>query len=79
MKSVRNKANPTSTVLGGVWPVPKACRKIDKTMMMRTKAVIMSKKDGSSVSDVIKANSCSDKLYCCWPLGPPVTLSIGMP
>jgi hypothetical protein len=46
---------------------------------MRTKAVIMSKNDGSKVSDVIKANSCSDKLYCCWPLGPPVTLIMGMP
>ena len=39
----------------------------------------MSKNDGSSVSDVIKANSCSDMLYCCWPLGPPVTFNMGMP
>ncbi len=79
MKRVRNKAKPTRTVLGGVWPVPKAWRKMDNTMMMRTNAVIMSKNEGSRVSDVIKANSCSDKLYCCWPLGPPVTFTMGMP
>jgi hypothetical protein len=39
----------------------------------------MSKNEGNNVSDVISANNCKDKLYCCWPLAVPVTFSMGMP
>ena len=35
MKSVRNKDSPTSTMFGGVWAVPSAWRRMEKTMMMR--------------------------------------------
>ena len=62
--SDKNSASPTNTMLGGVWPVPKACRRIDKTMTIRTNDVIMSNKDGNNVSDVISAKSCSVRLYC---------------
>src|SRR5574343_695524 len=36
---------------------------MDSTMMMRTKAVIISSSDGSSVSVVINASSCRFRLY----------------
>ena len=49
MKKVKNHATPTKTVLGGVCAVPKAWRKIDSTMMMRTNEVIISNIDGNSV------------------------------
>jgi hypothetical protein len=78
MNSVKNREIPTKTLLGGVWPVPKAWRKIDITMMIRTKEVIISSSEGSSVMVVIKANNCKDKLYCV-PLPEPVTLIIGKP
>ena len=38
----------------------------------------MSKKEGSSVSEVIYASSCSVRLYCVPDL-PPLTLTMGMP
>ena len=78
MNKVRNSEMPTSTLLGGVWPVPRAWRRMDMTMMMRTNEVIISKSEGSRVSVVINASSCKDRLYCeSLPL--PVTLIIGMP
>ena len=78
MNKVKNREMPTKTLLGGVWPVPKAWRRIDITMMMRTKEVIMSSSEGSSVMVVIKASNCKDKLYCV-PLPEPVTLIMGKP
>ena len=47
-------------------------------MMMRTKEVIMSSSDGSTASVVMRASSCSVRLYCVPPL-PPVTLTMGRP
>ena len=78
MNSVKNKAMPTSTLLGGVCPVPRAWRKIDMTMMMRTNDVIIKSSEGSSVSTVISASNCKDRLYCV-SLPVPVTLTIGTP
>lgn len=64
MKKVKNKAKPTNTVLGGVCAVPMAWRKIESTMMMRTKDVIINSMDGNSVSVVIKPSNCRLMLYC---------------
>ena len=55
--NVRNSARPISTWFGGVWPAPSAWRRIDSTMTMRVKAVIISSTAGSSVSAVISASS----------------------
>ena len=55
--SVRNSASPISTWLGGVWPAPMACRRIDSTITMRVKAVIISSAAGSSVTAVINASN----------------------
>ena len=52
------------TMLGGVWPVPRAWRKIDMTITMRTNAVIISSTDGNTERVVIKASNCSVMLYC---------------
>jgi len=78
MNRVRKSASPTSTVLGGVWPVPKAWRSSESTTMIRTNDVIINNSEGSSVRAVMSANSCSVRLY--W-VPPPVvfTFTMGMP
>ena len=78
IKKVKNKASPTNTVFGGVCAVPKAWRKIDNTIMMRTNEVIISNIDGNSVSVVIKPSNCRLMLYC-WPPLPPLTFTKGIP
>ena len=48
------------------------------TMMIRTNEVIISSRDGNSVSVVIKASNCNDKLY--WvSLPEPLTFTMGIP
>ena len=69
---------PTSTLLGGVCPVPRAWRKMDMTMMMRTNEVIMSSSEGSKLRVVISASNCKDRLYCM-SLPELLTLTKGMP
>ena len=76
-KSVKNSDSPTITMLGGVWPVPRAWRKMDMTITMRTKAVIMRSREGKTDSVVIRANNCSVRLY--WvPLPVLVAVTAGM-
>ena len=56
----RNMASPISTWLGGVFWSPIAWRRIDRTMMIRVKLVIMSRIDGRTVSRLIRINIWSD-------------------
>jgi hypothetical protein len=63
IKRVKNRERPTRTVLGGVCPVPNACLRIDKTIIILINEVIISSNDGSNVRVVINANNCNDKLY----------------
>ncbi len=54
MKKVRNSANPANTWLGGTVDSPSAFFVILKTMMIRTKLVIMIKSAGATDNSVSK-------------------------
>src|SRR5690554_393995 len=55
----RNSDRPISTWLGGVCCRPRAWRKIDRTIMIRVKLVIIKTMDGNIVSSPITIRICS--------------------
>ena len=62
-KKERKIAMPTSTWFGGVDPTPSACRKSDRTIMIRVNDVIRITIDGIKLSIVIKTRIWSDTPY----------------
>ena len=76
---VRNKEIPTKTVFGGVWPVPRAWRNSDMTIIILTKEVIIINNDGNNVSTVIRTSICRVRLYSDAPDASVVTETAGRP
>ena len=75
-KIVRNSARPMRIWFEGVCTVPRAWRKMARTMTMRVKAVIIMRPAGSRVSAVMSSSTwtLSDQV-CVPPL--PCTVSAG--
>ncbi len=67
---VRNRARPTSTLLGGVCCSPIAVRRNESTMTMRVKEVTITRIDGATLSTVIsitRRRICPDTVPPGWP------------
>ena len=67
------------TWFGGVCCVPSACLKIDKTIIIRVKAVIPRISEGRTVKAVISNSIWSDREYVVSPFDPVVVVSAGKP
>mgnify|MGYP004139981869 FL=1 len=57
-KIVRKRANPTTIWFDGVWGVPSACLRKEKTITNRVKEVVMINNAGASVSRVSRNTIC---------------------
>ena len=63
----------------GAFVSSSACLKIDKTMIMRVKAVIPRTSDGKTVKAVISNSIWSDREYVVSPFDPVAVVSAGKP
>ena len=63
-KIVRNRANPTTIWFDGVWGVPSACLRKEKTMTNRVKEVVMINNAGANVSRVSRKTICRVVATC---------------
>lgn len=79
IKKVRNKEIATKIWLGGVCCVPRACLRIDITIITLVNAVIPKTKDGKIVNAVIKASIFKDKEYVLVPFADSVIVKASSP